>query len=231
MSGDRRLFEAPPRTTRETRRQLRSSDARASKTPDQKQSGRVGRRPTRRKHVGRPAPVRGPASNNPRNAKATEKLRRAGLEVARPKTERKHVGRPASVRGPASNNPRNAKATEKLRRAGLEVARPKTERKHVGRPASVRGPASNNPRNAKATEKLRRAGLEVARPSTLPDHKHSARRTCPGWPRTSPNGLPLPDLLHGRCGPKLTKQEATRQPGRYPPKRERSPSVTNVNCR
>jgi hypothetical protein len=191
MSGDRRLFEAPPRTTRETRRQLRSSDARASKTPDQKQSGRVGRRPTRRKHVGRPAPVR----------------------------------------GPASNNPRNAKATEKLRRAGLEVARPKTERKHVGRPASVRGPASNNPRNAKATEKLRRAGLEVARPSTLPDHKHSARRTCPGWPRTSPNGLPLPDLLHGRCGPKLTKQEATRQPGRYPPKRERSPSVTNVNCR
>src|SRR5690606_27390449 len=35
--------------------------------------------------VGRPAPVRGSASNNPRAPQATEKISSAGLEVARPK--------------------------------------------------------------------------------------------------------------------------------------------------
>src|SRR5690606_18288659 len=35
QSGDRRLFEAPPRTTREPRKQQRRSPARASKSPDQ----------------------------------------------------------------------------------------------------------------------------------------------------------------------------------------------------
>src|SRR5690606_29361874 len=79
QSGDRRLFGAPPRTTGRREPNGLRHDARAPKSPDQKHSAAA---------VGRPAPVRGSASNYRETRTHRAQARRAGPEVARPKAQR-----------------------------------------------------------------------------------------------------------------------------------------------
>jgi hypothetical protein len=126
--------------------------------------------------VGRPASVRGTASNSRETHNRRAQLPLAGLEVARPST-RGGSSRAAGVcsrHGPEQARRRVTRRGQ-VGGAGPEVARPKTERKQFDDQRLARRKQSGGRRLFEApprtghetrrrTAQLRRAGLEVGRP-------------------------------------------------------------------
>src|SRR5690606_29361870 len=150
-------------------------DARAPKSPDQKHSAAA---------VGRPAPVRGSASNYRETRTQRAQARRAGPEVARPKAQRGSSRATGACSGlrlelPGDANPPGSGTTRGPRSRPTKS----TARQQSGDRRLFGARPRTTPETRDRWDQRGEAGPEVARPKAQPDQKHSpTKSTAPGEP-------------------------------------------------